>query len=195
MKNYYEMLEIDKHASKEIIEKAYKTLAKKYHPDLQHQDRKNEYEKKLKLINEAYETLSDKNKKDLYDKQLQNNYIEIEKYNNILKENIILKNQLNNIQNKSSNNIRYTYSPKNNYQNINSQYYNNEKKYNELNLDIFAILKRILKNSFMLIISFIIVLLALKLPFIKNFLFNFDNYNGLVFIVGIILFLYFINKK
>ena len=76
MKNYYEMLEIDKHASKEIIEKAYKTLAKKYHPDLQHQDRKNEYEKKLKLINEAYETLSDKNKKDLYDKQLQNNYID-----------------------------------------------------------------------------------------------------------------------
>ena len=49
MKNYYEMLEIDKHASKEIIEKAYKTLAKKYHPDLQHQDRKNEYEKKLRL--------------------------------------------------------------------------------------------------------------------------------------------------
>ena len=35
MKNYYEILEVDKNASEEVIEKAYKTLAKKYHPDLQ----------------------------------------------------------------------------------------------------------------------------------------------------------------
>ena len=32
-KNYYEILEVDKHASEEIIKKAYNTLAKKYHPD------------------------------------------------------------------------------------------------------------------------------------------------------------------
>ena len=36
MKNYYEILEVDKNASEEVIEKAYKTLAKKYHPDLQY---------------------------------------------------------------------------------------------------------------------------------------------------------------
>ena len=34
-KNYYEILEINKNASKEIMDKAYKTLIKKYHPDLQ----------------------------------------------------------------------------------------------------------------------------------------------------------------
>ena len=34
MKNYYEILEVDRKASKEVIEKAYKALAIKYHPDL-----------------------------------------------------------------------------------------------------------------------------------------------------------------
>ena len=33
--NYYDILEVSKNASPEIIEKAYKTLVKKYHPDLQ----------------------------------------------------------------------------------------------------------------------------------------------------------------
>ena len=35
MKNYYEILQVNENASIEIIEKAYKVLAKKYHPDLQ----------------------------------------------------------------------------------------------------------------------------------------------------------------
>ncbi|MBO6244107.1 MAG: DnaJ domain-containing protein, partial [Clostridia bacterium] len=35
MKNYYEILEINENASQEIIEKVYKVLVKKYHPDLQ----------------------------------------------------------------------------------------------------------------------------------------------------------------
>ena len=34
MKNYYEILEVDKNASDEIIKVAYKALVKKYHPDL-----------------------------------------------------------------------------------------------------------------------------------------------------------------
>ncbi len=44
--NYYEILEVNKNASPEIIEKAYKTLVKKYHPDLQQDENKNKYEKK-----------------------------------------------------------------------------------------------------------------------------------------------------
>ena len=57
-KNYYEILEVDKHASSDIIKKAYTTLAKKYHPDLQPDDQKEDAKKKLQKINEAYETLS-----------------------------------------------------------------------------------------------------------------------------------------
>ena len=41
--NYYDILEINKNASSEIIEKAYKTLVKKYHPDLQQNNLKNNY--------------------------------------------------------------------------------------------------------------------------------------------------------
>ena len=57
-KNYYQILEVDVNASFEVIEKAYKTLVKKYHPDLQENSLKNDSEAKLKLINEAYEVLS-----------------------------------------------------------------------------------------------------------------------------------------
>ena len=63
-KNYYEWLEINENASQEIIEKAYKTLIKKYHPDLQKENNKKiEYQEIIKKINEAYEVLSDTNKK------------------------------------------------------------------------------------------------------------------------------------
>lgn len=70
MNNYYDILEVSPKASKEIIEKAYKVLAKRYHPDLQQQDNKKEAEEKMKLINEAYEVLSDDEKRKEYDAKL-----------------------------------------------------------------------------------------------------------------------------
>ena len=48
MKNYYDLLEVSEKASPEVIEKAYKTLVKKYHPDLQPDDKKKEAEEKIK---------------------------------------------------------------------------------------------------------------------------------------------------
>ncbi len=69
-KNYYDILQVNKNASPEIIEKAYKTLAKKYHPDLQTEENKKQAEEILKEINEAYEVLSDSEKKQSYDKLL-----------------------------------------------------------------------------------------------------------------------------
>lgn len=72
MKDYYEILEVSKNASEEIIEKAYKVLAKKYHPDLQKEENKKIAEEKMKLINEAYEVLSDINKRKEYNINLEN---------------------------------------------------------------------------------------------------------------------------
>lgn len=72
MKDYYEILEVSKNASEEIIEKAYKVLAKKYHPDLQEEQNKKQAEEKMKLINEAYEVLSDIDKRKKYDIELEN---------------------------------------------------------------------------------------------------------------------------
>ncbi len=69
-KNYYDILQVNENASPEIIEKAYKVLAKKYHPDLQTPENKIQAEEILKEINEAYEILSDAGKKHIYDNSL-----------------------------------------------------------------------------------------------------------------------------
>ena len=67
MKTLYEILEVSETASKEVIEKAYKVLAKKYHPDLQAPENKANAENQMKKINEAYDILSDETKRKEYD--------------------------------------------------------------------------------------------------------------------------------
>lgn len=64
-RDYYETLEVSKSASQDEIKKAYRKLAKKYHPD-QNPDNP-EAEEKFKLISEANEVLSDPEKKEKYD--------------------------------------------------------------------------------------------------------------------------------
>lgn len=61
-KNYYDVLDIDKGASKEDIKKAFYKLAAKYHPDKKGGD-----EAKFKEVNEAYQVLSDEKKRKEYD--------------------------------------------------------------------------------------------------------------------------------
>lgn len=72
MKNYYEILQINPRASKEIVEKAYQVLAKKYHPDLYTGEKKQYAEKKMKEINEAYHILSDEFLREQYDNEIYN---------------------------------------------------------------------------------------------------------------------------
>ncbi len=64
-RDYYEVLGIDKNASEDEIKKAYRKLAKKYHPDLNPGDKSAEI--KFKEVSEAYDVLSDKTKKARYD--------------------------------------------------------------------------------------------------------------------------------
>lgn len=63
--DYYSVLELTKTASEKDIKKAYRKLARKYHPDLNPNDK--EAEKKFKQINEANEVLSDPEKRKKYD--------------------------------------------------------------------------------------------------------------------------------
>lgn len=107
-KNYYEILEVDKKASPEIIKKSYSTLAKKYHPDLQPEDMKQDAEEKFKLINEAYEVLSDPEKRKNYDASLSENIISKEEYDSIYMENLKLRDIINEMQKEySQNNSSY----------------------------------------------------------------------------------------
>lgn len=101
--NYYDILQVNKNASIEIIEKAYKTLVKKYHPDLQEGNLKEKYEEKIKKINEAYEVLSDSEKRKSYDLTLSHqNIISEEEYNKLYSEYINMKNELNYLKNNSN---------------------------------------------------------------------------------------------
>lgn len=86
MKDLYKVLEVDRKASIDVIEKAYKVLAKKNHPDLQStQEAKKQAEEKIKKINEAYEILKDEEKRRKYDLELEQeekrNTINNTKYN------------------------------------------------------------------------------------------------------------------
>lgn len=116
MKNYYELLEVSEKASPEVIKKAYITLVKKYHPDLQPDDEKKSAEDKIKEINEAYEVLSDKAKKESYDRKLQMQRVKEEHYNTSSNS----QNTSNNTY-KNTNRTPNSNNKKNNYSKPNPQ--------------------------------------------------------------------------
>lgn len=64
-RDYYEVLGVSKDADADTIKKAYRTLAKKYHPDI---NKSEDAPEKFKEVQEAYEVLSDETKKNLYDR-------------------------------------------------------------------------------------------------------------------------------
>ena len=199
-KNYYEILEVDKNASPEIIEKAYKTLAKKYHPDLQEYNFKKDSEIKMQLINESYETLSDPEKKKNYDISLSETTISEDDISSILEENKELHRKINNIQNErkninNSNNNEILYSNDNETINQNSEYEQElqrarEKAYHDAYIQDLKnrgyrikykkTPKEHFKNFLALLITILILFLLWQIPFIQNFFKNMYYENAIV---------------
>ncbi len=172
-KNYYEILEVDKKASNEIIEKAYKTLAKKYHPDLQSNEIQKEYEEKMKLINEAYSVLSDDYKKSTYDEQLQNNIVSIDDYKKVLQENAALKQE---IQRLTGEQTQQTYNNMQYQEQVNravNQAYQDAYVQDMKNRGYKIKYKHTFKQYRNLIISIAVVILIFiliwQIPFVKKF--------------------------
>ncbi|MFR8103845.1 MAG: J domain-containing protein [Clostridia bacterium] len=124
MKNYYDILEVNRRASKEVIEKAYKVLVKKYHPDLYTGEKQKYAEKKIKDINEAYDVLSDEFLKEQYDAELEK---EIEE---MYQRKYSVRNNSNEYQTNSENNINNSEFNKNNANKSNNEK-NTEQEYNK----------------------------------------------------------------
>jgi len=113
MENYYERLEVSEKASQEVIEKAYKVLVKKYHPDLHDQKDREKAEEKMKKINEAYDVLIDQERRMQYDKQLK----EIREQTNKK-----IENNINNTTQSKNEQYRQEH-------NRQKQYYENQEEY------------------------------------------------------------------
>lgn len=92
VRNYYEMLGVDKNASSSEIKKAYRTLAIKYHPDRNLGNKA--AEEKFKDINEAYEVLSDQTRRVQYDQSIsRKNFIDKTGFGNFGRNNNTANNR------------------------------------------------------------------------------------------------------
>lgn len=99
----YEVLEVSENASDEVIEKAYKVLVKKYHPDLQTDSQKKYAEEKMKEINEAYDILGSPEKRKEYDEKM---FKERELAREKEEQNIV-KNNFEQVHTNTNNNANY----------------------------------------------------------------------------------------
>jgi len=206
MENYYKILQVDKDASSEIIDKAYKLLVKKYHPDLQTDEEKRIAEEKIKKINEAYDIISDKSKREEYNKQLPEKTLSIDEYNSLINENQTLKDELTfvrekltNISNVYSNfNNNYQSYNNNNYQNYNGNNFNNNTRNvyrNVFNHRTFGSrLKGFIKKLIGILIILLIGYFIIKIPAVSNILSSLKNINPSTLAIIVVVILILFNK-
>lgn len=69
MKDYYRILQVHPDASQEVMNTAYRTLVRQFHPDLYHTTRKSAMNEKMQEINEAYQVLSNPATRADYDRR------------------------------------------------------------------------------------------------------------------------------
>lgn len=198
MKNFYEILEISEKASPEVVEKAYKTLVKKYHPDLQTDSNiKKEYEIKIKEINEAYETISNSNLREKYDEKLKKEQIKYAQ--NVQAESQVQYQKHENTNSQSKTTAQYNPNSIHSYKLQSDERYEKFKEeYKQAVKKAYqdAYVKKLrdmgyrvrykktpkqkLQNFLIVIASIIIVILICQLPFIKNYLHNLYENNSII---------------
>lgn len=77
MKDFYQILEVREDASPEVIEKAYKALCTKYHPDKHASEKRSWATQKMQELNQAYTTLSNPVDRRAYDNYLKGRIVQI----------------------------------------------------------------------------------------------------------------------
>lgn len=173
MKNYYQVLEVNENASLEVIEKAYKVLAKKYHPDSWPDSKSYWAEDRFKEITEAYQTLSNTELRKDYDMQIGINNSYESKYTDLYNENEKLRQEVNSmkIRNKSK---EYKENSEKNESNSYFKRYSTTIK-NLINTEINKPQEERSKDLKALLLTIVIVSILIfvfwKVPFLHNFLF------------------------
>lgn len=196
MKNYYEILEVDKNASDEIIKVSYKALVKKYHPDLKEGTSKINAEDKIKQINEAYDILSNPEKKYEYDQNLINESISKEQYEIIINENINLRRELSIYRNNYNyqSNVKYTQTP--NYTNTYTNNTYNQQSQQKNSKSFKDKISERLKTILAICLTFLLLFILYNIPLVKNLFGNYLNTNYIfVLIILIIAYIYFFRDK
>lgn len=205
-KTYYDWLEVSPKASPEVIEKAYKALVIKYHPDLQ-KNNNQESEIIIRKINEAYDVLSNPVKRTEYDTQLnkksQSNYVSKDDYYKLQQELNLLKQKQNNSikssqyyskQQQSESSYSQQELKKKQYE-LEKEYYNQiqtaqKKAYHDAYIEDLKnrgyrikykkSLKYYLKLTIICIIILLILWILWKIPFIHNYIVNLSNDNIII---------------
>ncbi len=184
--NYYEILQVDKNASKEVIDKAFKVLAKKYHPDAQPEDKKELFEEQFKELNNAYEVLSNPEKRTEYDATLDSQTFDpqlIENMKNFQNELIEQNKQLSNLVNELQNKLMiYENNP--NYNVYNSyvppvnQYY--EVQHTPKKHEKHHFLKNFISLLLTILVFVVVCIVLWHIPYTHNLFVGFYENNPII---------------
>ena len=194
-KNYYDWLEISRNASPEVVEKAYKTLVKKYHPDLQEGENKQQAEEMIKKINEAYSVLSDETKRKQYDETIKESTISKEDYDRLQQELNNMRRQSTTNDNHNTSNVANMQSTENEKQEQNIEYqqqlenarkkayydaYIQDLKRRGYKIRYKKTFKDYLKIFIVIIVVIVLCILLWVIPFTREKLIDFYNSNEII---------------